>query len=430
MLRRTLNTLYSKSSRKLKNLLNPLLYNIYGKSRTPPLFEYISVRDSQQINNCISKILEDTGRISIMFLPKQTWFSYRFQRSHQMARALSELGCNVIYHEPWHEDVDTTDDGRKNRQFRGFSQIEPHLWLLRYPDIDLKALLLKYQPDALIMEWPFQARYIPEDSLSFVVYEMVDDHKLVPNANEAWFEVHRKWVQASDIMITTSDDLLAQIQPLRADAMLLQNGVRLEDWRSATPNTVPSDMLIARRYSVVVGYYGVFSDWFDWELWIKAAQSKPDWAFVLIGMSISNDQFLKQVGKAPNIFYLGPKPYSELPQYLASFDIATIPFILNEITHACSPVKLFEYFAAGKPVVASPMREITKYSSVLFAHNLEEFIQQIENAQNIKNNAQFLINIERDAKENTWLRRAESLKNAIISCRIDQNYIPRRHLNN
>ena len=92
------------------------------------------------------------------------------------------------------------------------------------------------------------------------------------------------------------------------------------------------------------------AEWFDWPLWIHAAKARPNWSFVLIGPAYDGDiaAVHARAAAAPNIHYLGPKRYDELPGYMQFVDVATIPFVLNAITHACSPVKLFEYMAAGK----------------------------------------------------------------------------------
>ena len=105
------------------------------------------------------------------------------------------------------------------------------------------------------------------------------------------------------------------------------------------------------------------------------------------------------------------KPYSALPAYLQHFDVATIPFILNPITHATSPVKLFEYMAAGKPVVATKMREILKYSSVFFTDGGDDFVRSIDKALASRSDPAYLDLLAREAQANTWRERASTLGN-------------------
>jgi glycosyltransferase involved in cell wall biosynthesis len=122
---------------------------------------------------------------------------------------------------------------------------------------------------------------------------------------------------------------------------------------------------------------------------------------------------IAEVTALPNAFYLGKKAYGELPAYLAHFDVATIPFVLNPVTHACSPVKLFEYMAAGKPVVATRMREILKYKSVRFAGTATEFVAEIEAALKLRENEDHRALLRAEAEANTWRARAETLVRAM-----------------
>jgi teichuronic acid biosynthesis glycosyltransferase TuaH len=89
-------------------------------------------------------------------------------------------------------------------------------------------------------------------------------------------------------------------------------------------------------------------------------------------------------------------------------------------------VKLFEHMAAGKPVVASPMREILKYQSVLFAGTPEDFVQRVETALHQRQDPAYCQLLEREARENTWQQRAEALRHAIESVRTAQGGLPRR----
>jgi hypothetical protein len=124
--------------------------------------------------------------------------------------------------------------------------------------------------------------------------------------------------------------------------------------------------------------------------------------------------------------YLGPKPYESLPTYVAHCDVMAIPFVLNSITHACSPVKLFEHMAAGKPVVATPMREILKYQSVSFAQTPEDFVRHIETSLRLREDPAYRQTLEHEARENTWQDRAEELRKAIDLARAEQGGLSRR----
>jgi glycosyltransferase involved in cell wall biosynthesis len=293
----------------------------------------------------------------------------------------------------------------------------------------LQDLLAGLSHDALLMMWPQQSHHIPDKSSSLVVYDIIDDSSLVPNANETWHAMHKKWILCADIVTATADILLDQASQLRSDVISLPNAVRLEDWQSGNAVSIPQDIKIPRNSRVVVGYYGALAEWMDWQMWEYAAQAHQDWSFVLIGPSYGTYRIPPEVQNLPNLFFLGPKPYHELPAYLSFIDVVTIPFLLNDITHACSPVKLFEYMASGKPIVATPMREILKYHSVMFAGTYEQFVTQLEAALAAKSDPEYQRELQQEAEANTWRARAVKLRDALITSKQAHAGVPRRQRN-
>jgi glycosyltransferase involved in cell wall biosynthesis len=89
---------------------------------------------------------------------------------------------------------------------------------------------------------------------------------------------------------------------------------------------------------------------------VKAARAYPDWDFVLIGSSHGCD--ISEAQRLPNVRFLGEMPYAVLPDYVHGFDVCIIPFLIFDLTIHTNPVKLYEYLAAGKPVVGTAMPEI------------------------------------------------------------------------
>jgi glycosyltransferase involved in cell wall biosynthesis len=115
----------------------------------------------------------------------------------------------------------------------------------------------------------------------------------------------------------------------------------------------------------IIGYYGALAKWFHYRLLARVAWQRSDYQFILIGPDYDGSIKTSLIQEVGNIHWLGPKTYKELPRYLKYFDVATIPFQLNEVTHSTSPLKLFEYMSAGKPVVTTAMHECEKYPVVL-----------------------------------------------------------------
>ncbi|MCA1645910.1 MAG: glycosyltransferase family 1 protein [Chloroflexi bacterium] len=131
-----------------------------------------------------------------------------------------------------------------------------------------------------------------------------------------------------------------------------------------------------------LGFCGVLDERLDTELLARVADMRSDWQLVLIGPVVKIDP--ASLPRRPNIHYLGPKNYGELPRYLAGWDVALIPFARNDSTHFISPTKTPEYLAAGRPVVSTSIRDVLRpYRDerlVWIGDTAEEFIAATETA--------------------------------------------------
>ena len=107
-----------------------------------------------------------------------------------------------------------------------------------------------------------------------------------------------------------------------------------------------------------LGFFGVIDERMDYDLLAGVAAARPDWHLVLIGPTAKVDP--AALPRAANIHYLGPKSYAELPEYIAGWDVALLPFARNEATRFISPTKTPEYLAAGKPVVSTSIRDVVR----------------------------------------------------------------------
>jgi glycosyltransferase involved in cell wall biosynthesis len=163
----------------------------------------------------------------------------------------------------------------------------------------------------------------------------------------------------------------------------------------------------------VVGYHGALARWFDYSLLGEVAHLRPDLSFVLVGPDYDNSLKESQLLDHRNVYWLESKPYTEIPSILAYFDIGMIPFRLMDITHATSPLKLFEYMASWKPVVITPMAESMRYEGVLTAGYPEEFSCQLDSALSLRTDRTYLDLLDRIARENTWEIRARQILHLI-----------------
>lgn len=164
-----------------------------------------------------------------------------------------------------------------------------------------------------------------------------------------------------------------------------------------------------------LGFYGVIDERFDVDLIKEAALQKPDWHFVLIGPVVKIDPAL--LPRFQNIHYLGGKSYNELPAYLQGWDIALIPFLLNESTRFISPTKTPEYLAGGKPVISTAIQDVVHpYGDEALVHivnNADELIAKAESELSSTNKQQWLQKSDDFLKDNSWDATWQKMNNLI-----------------
>jgi UDP-galactopyranose mutase len=180
-----------------------------------------------------------------------------------------------------------------------------------------------------------------------------------------------------------------------------------------------------------LGFFGVLDERFDTELLDAAAAARPDWQFVMIGPVVKIDP--ATLPRRANVHYLGGKRYEELPAYLSGWDVALMPFAMNESTRFISPTKTPEYLAAGKPVVSTPIRDVVRpYGEsglVRIASTPEEFVAACEAAMSesdreagVRAADEFL---SQTSWDETWARMWD-LVSGVVGARRSQAARPRR----
>jgi hypothetical protein len=128
-----------------------------------------------------------------------------------------------------------------------------------------------------------------------------------------------------------------------------------------------------------IGYVGALDHWFDVAAVREAAVRRAEWEFVLIGRV--EDRAVLALAELSNVKFLGEIPYSEVGAHLAGFDVALIPFLRNELTVAANPIKLYDYFGYGLPVVSSDLPEVRMFGDLVYiSRNPVDFAEKVEAA--------------------------------------------------
>jgi glycosyltransferase involved in cell wall biosynthesis len=210
-----------------------------------------------------------------------------------------------------------------------------------------------------------------------VIYHCVDEFSEFTGTDKrAIRALERQLMVRADAVIVSSAPLLEAKRAHNPNTFLVTHGVEVEHFRRACdPATVVPDE-IASLPKPVIGFYGLIADWVDLALVQRLARARPTWSFVLIGKSDTDMSGLQDLG---NVHWFGRREYAELPGYARGFDVAILPFVVNDLTLAANPLKLREYLAAGLPVVATDIPEARRLEGhVRVAGNDEEFLPEIE----------------------------------------------------
>ncbi|MBN2171837.1 MAG: glycosyltransferase [Candidatus Krumholzibacteriota bacterium] len=185
-----------------------------------------------------------------------------------------------------------------------------------------------------------------------VVYDHMDDVlRFVPRPDRMR-RILAALVAEADLVNATSRRLAEQMEALGAQRLLRQgNGVEWERFAVGVAPPPPPELASLPVPRAV--YTGSVAEWFDLELLFEVARRLPDVSFPVVGPL--RPSLLKRVERAPaNLRFIGQRPYAQVPAWLAGAQAALIPFVRNALTEAVDPVKLYEYLAAGLPVVATP----------------------------------------------------------------------------
>ena len=204
------------------------------------------------------------------------------------------------------------------------------------------------------------------------------DHYAAFHTGEAQRRIERterNIIARADVVLATSSCLAAHLRKLHPNVVQVPNGVDCKVFSQTAFPKLPEWRQSIR--SPVIGFYGTLGDWLNYPLLESLATARPQWTFVFIG-PVASRRALKLMA-LQNVIHVPPVPYRDLPAHAAGFDVAMVPFELNELTLSVHPLKALEYLAAGLPTVSTPLPDLADLAAVMrFAKTLEEWICAIE----------------------------------------------------
>jgi glycosyltransferase involved in cell wall biosynthesis len=333
------------------------------------------------------------------------WFGENRTSSHHVAARLAER-TRVLYVDcpGLRAPKATGRDLRKLRRkltqaFARPTQVDERMWHITMPQIPFRRLpmmerlnraagrvLVKRALKRLGFERTISWFAVPHPGLlagrlgeTLIVYYCIDDYAALPDVDPAAVaRMDTSLMRSADQVFVASPLLLESKRNLNPSAVHAPHGVDVSLFRSASD---PSCLVAEGAKSLthpVIGFYGLIEAWIDLELIAFLAEQRPQWTFLLIGRLAVDPGPLRNL---PNVVFAGPQPYQTLPGWAKAFDVAIIPYRLTRQVVNSNPLKLREYLATGKPVVAVSTPEIDRFSEyVRIARDQQEFLRQIEDA--------------------------------------------------
>ena len=330
---------------------------------------------------------------------------------HHIARALARLEWRVLYIDPYFSPLHLLGGRRRGRVFGSLPRVSdepgvtvlspftlaPHInlpllrsraWLHMTNHVSWPRISPQYlsrigftQPDLVVCGSPIAAEVALSLNAAMRLYRFADDSRLFDVLSPALRSAELDAIRRFDGVIATSSSLVSRAEGLGAKRVLLvSNGVDRAYFERPSP-PLPA---VAALPQPRILYAGAVESWFDWQLMIHAARARPNYTFVIVG----------RIGMEPtaplpeNIHLIGQRPYHEMPAFMQASHVGIIPFAsrhVEDAIQAINPLKLYEYLAAGRPVVSSIRPPDLQCEGLFIYSGREEFLENLDTAIGLSN---------------------------------------------
>ena len=349
---------------------------------------------------------------------------FRTQRPQHLARGLAEDGHRVFYLSNNLVDdpapgfgVEAIDDSGRLFQVFLHASGAPAIYH-GMPDAATVAALRRSVGELMqwagsdgglcIVQHPFWSEVAAAVPGSSLLYDCMDHHAGFKDNAPGVLAAEAALTRDADLLVVTSAWLERELADANPNRALVRNACDYDHFSAAPPERFRD-----RQGRRIIGYYGAIAEWFDVELVRAVARAHRDCLVLLVGSDTAG------VGEAlagePNVQLEGEVPYARLPYYLHAFDVALLPFKVLPLTLATNPVKVYEYLAGGKPVVAVELPEMAQFGDLVYrAEGEAAFLDQLRRAL-AEGGTDIVARRKAFASEQTWVHRAEELDAAIDS---------------
>jgi GT2 family glycosyltransferase/glycosyltransferase involved in cell wall biosynthesis len=354
-----------------------------------------------------------------IFFPIIDWH-FRTQRPQHLARCIAEKGHRVFYISvhfgafigagrfkvveqcvPGVFEIQLLVSSKINHIYGGFTP--DHIEQLRDAVLELYDVMQITVAIAIVQfaSWCEVAEVLPGCTM---IYDCLDLVSGFANVGRKVLDDENRLTANADLLVTTSQPLADRFATRRKSS-IIRNGAEIHHFRSA---------LVSRRPDAppVIGYFGAIDCWFE-ESWIRsAAEQHPHLKFRLIGHAVP--EITSKLAGYSNIELVGEIEYAKLPEAISNFCVGIIPFKITSLIECVNPVKLYEYFAAGLPVVSSPLPEVLAATDMVhIASTASEFSASLLRALDETSDTTLTKRRVQWAMGHSWVSRASELANQI-----------------
>ena len=369
----------------------------------------------------ISEILDGGGydRV-ILFRNSFGYDAEMFQRPQHMAGSLAKRGCLVFY-----EVTSVTD------RVKTYKKQSDCLYLFNFNNILLNKMLAgelekRCIPKYVLVcstDWKLSGAdvdaYINDgfgvvyDYIDHISPELTGTKEIPPSiAGKYGFVMGDGRVT----VVATSGALMDDVVSKRGEEnlVLAGNGVDCSFFRDfdAPPELEKEFTDVINNGKINVCYYGALAKWFDYDL-VKKVAATGRYNFILFGVKYDGSFDEEGMGGVENVYCFGARKYGVLKYYAKECDILTIPFLINPITQATSPLKLYEYAALEKPIVTTAIKECASCAEVFAAKDHDEFVRYLDDAYAQKDDAEYLARLRAAANGHDWSEKAKLIVNKL-----------------
>jgi len=368
-----------------------------GEARRPGSNAFFTIPPAKSISTSITKWIAD--RKVVVFPPTMGWTVPIIQRTNHMARALAEAGHAVIYSV---EGVYSIDHGPAR-------EVSPGVLAVSEPFASLGFL-----EDPIVFVYSYNVECASFFRHRRTVYEWIDDLSVFAGDQKLLGALHDVALKKADVVTAVAGSLWRKAIARREDAIYLPNGVWVADFDPGVaadePLSEDDTAWFESDNRPVVIYWGAVAPWFDNELVAEVSRLRPDLRFAVLGPGLER-QISSLADAAPsNLCYFGPRPYRLLASFARRAAAAMLPFCVNAITQATSPLKLYEYLAARLAVVSTPLPESIGIDRVLLASEPRSFAESLDQALALRGNADYSDWVGRFVACHDWSLRAATLR--------------------